>query len=191
MKASHQLAKHNSSGEIKDTNAITSSCNAELSVQKTEHSQWSNSISGIGSLSFVFLNPSRSCSFLDQIPTFFWGRHVPLWLVLWSARIAGPMAEGGQDSFLGSRQCWQDHPSSHVERRGGFCLSLPISLYLLVIMFSENVGKMGFLFVAETSATPADPAPHVGGAEYWENKVQGFRFGWPPDRSQSLERLLC
>lgn len=68
---------------------------------------------------------------------------------------------------------------------------LSIYLVLAVEMFSEKCGKIWFLLVAETSTTPANSTPNFRGAEHWENQVQGFRFGWPPDRSQSLERLLC
>lgn len=45
--------------------------------------------------------------------------------------------------------------------------------------------------IAEIGTAPADPTSHIGGAEHWKNQVQSFRFGWPPDRSPCVERLLC
>ena len=132
----------------KDTNAITSSCNAELSVQKTEHSQWPNSISGIGSLSFVFLNPSRSCSIsrpdshilLRQTCSsligsmgcshrWAYGRRRPRFFSWVSTMLARP-------PFF---TCWKTRWVVFVFTHSSLSIS-----ELLVIMFSENVGKMGF-----------------------------------------------
>lgn len=44
---------------------------------------------------------------------------------------------------------------------------------------------------AEIGSTPANSVSNIWRAEYWENQVQGFWFGWTSDCSQSLERLLC
>lgn len=72
-----------------------------------------------------------------------------------------------------------------------FTFLLCLLLFEIVFLRFWKNGVLFFWFLVETSATPANSAPNFGGVEYWENQVQGFWFRWPPDRSQSLERLLC
>lgn len=43
----------------------------------------------------------------------------------------------------------------------------------------------------EIGSASADSVSDVGRIEYWENQVQGLRFGRASDCSQSLEGLLC
>jgi hypothetical protein len=91
-----------------------------------------------GCLTFPFMKCPPKLNFYPQILSpplnIRFRPHSPSSLLLSLSRPLSqdsfPMAERGQGSFPGSRQCWQDHPSSHVERRGGLCLSLPISLHL-------------------------------------------------------------
>jgi hypothetical protein len=52
-------------------------------------------------------------------------------------------------------------------------------IFLCLLLFLINFLRfwnMRFCFwvVIETSATPANSAPHFRGVEYWENQVQGF-----------------
>jgi hypothetical protein len=63
-------------------------------------------------------------------------------------------------------------------------LALSLYNFLLHFLSDQTEPKLSSCLCAEISAAS------TGGAEYWEDKVQGFRFGWPSDRSQSLEGLL-
>lgn len=44
---------------------------------------------------------------------------------------------------------------------------------------------------AEIGPTSAHAISDIRRIEYWEDQVQGFWFGWPSDRTPSLEGLLC
>lgn len=75
-------------------------------------------------------------------------RHVPSWLVLWCPCISWPMAKRGQDSILGSWQCWQNHSSAHVERRGGCVFVFTFfSVFCCLRLFFWDFGKWGFVFL--------------------------------------------
>lgn len=69
-------------------------------------------------------------------------------------------------------------------------LALSLLQFLLHFLSDQTEPKLCSCLCAEISAASTDAVPDVGGAEYWADKVQGFRFGWPSDRSQSLEGLL-
>lgn len=91
-------------------------------------------------------------------------------MVLRDPRVAGSVAEGGQDSLPRPRQRRQDHPPSHVERRGSFPFRVNLKCPPAVCD-NVPVWVCGF---PEIGAAPADAAPDVGGAEHWDDQVQGF-----------------